>query len=117
MTTESITLEGVCLGPFEIRLELRRLQDIGRRSPYLVIALDANPAATAENVAHPHVNDDMLCPRDASTAVNAALASGRLCDCFMIVQSVRNPYNSGSPYVRIEDDFQRLQEKGNLALP
>ncbi len=53
-TTEPIELEGVYLGPFEIRLDWGDLAE-GRPHNYRVIALDANPSAANDSVTHPHV--------------------------------------------------------------
>jgi hypothetical protein len=46
VVTESITLEGIALGPFKIQLELNKLDQLYSSSPYRVIALEPNPAAT-----------------------------------------------------------------------
>ena len=103
VTTEPIELENVFLGEFEIRVNLTKLCDSRRRDAYRVIALDPHPAASNDSVPHPHVSDEHLCEGEASAAIGAALASGRLGDFFLLVRSVLTTYNSGSPYVPLED--------------
>ena len=102
VVTEPIELEGVELGEFEIMLEINRLADLDRDVPYHVVALDPHPAAGNASVSHPHVSDERLCTGDASAAIHAALAAGRICDLFMLVRAVLTTYNPGSPYVRLE---------------
>ena len=58
VTTEPIVLEGIYLGPFQVCLEVGRL---GHPSPYRIVALDPQPAASNESVTHPHVQDESLC--------------------------------------------------------
>jgi hypothetical protein len=103
VATDPIELEGVYLGPFEIKLFLGDLIEASRSAPYCVIALDPHPAATSEQVTHPHVSNDGLCAGDASAAITAALASGRLCEFFLLVRSVLNTYNPHSPFVSLSD--------------
>jgi hypothetical protein len=98
VTTEPITLEGHYLGPFEIRLDLRRLSE---DSPYRVIALDPHPAASREGVTHPHVSDESLCEGEGRTAVRQALSQGRLLDFFQLVVSLLRTYNRESPFVEL----------------
>ena len=98
VTTEPITLEGHYLGPFEIRLDLRRLT---AESPYRVIALDPHPAASREGVTHPHVLDEVLCEGDGRTAIRQALAQGRLLDFFQLVVNLLRTYNRESPFVEL----------------
>ncbi len=98
ITTEPITLEGHYLGPFEIRLDLRRL---AAESPYRVIALDPHPAASRESVTHPHVSDEVLCEGDGRTAIRQALVQGRLLDFFQLVVSLLRTYNRESPFVEL----------------
>jgi len=102
VTTEPIELEGIDLGPFEIRLHLDELVDPHRLQPFSVIALDPHPAAHNEAVTHPHVSDEMLCPGDAARPIRAALTGGRICDVFLLVRSVLRTYNPASAYVRLE---------------
>jgi len=103
VVTDPIVLEGLYLGPFEIRLMLGAFDQLGMAPPLTVIAKDPHPAGTAEHVTHPHVSDDRLCTGDASTAITAALEAGRICDFFLIVRSVLTHYNPDSPYIAIED--------------
>ena len=102
VTTESIELEGVYLGPFEIRLEWGDLPE-GHPHSYRVIAIDANPAASNDSVIHPHVQDEAVCEGDGRQSIHNALAQGRLLDFFVIVANLLRTYNSGSPYVSLSD--------------
>jgi hypothetical protein len=101
--TESIELEGVYLGPFKIQLELDRLSELYKSPPYFVIALDQHPAATSEEVTHPHVSNEQLCEGDGSVAIRAALEQGRLSDFFTMARSILNTYNPDSPYISLYD--------------
>jgi hypothetical protein len=101
--TESITLEGIALGPFKILLELNKLDQLYSNSPYRVIALDPNPAATDSSITHPHVNAEKLCEGDGCAAVRAAIEEGRICDFFILVRSILNTYSADSPYVALDD--------------
>jgi len=101
--TEPITLENVYLGPFKIQLELDKLSDLYRGIPYYCIALDPHPAATSEEVTHPHVSSDRLCEGEGYASIRAALEEGRLCDFFTLVRSILNTYSPDSPYVRLDE--------------
>ena len=101
--TESITLEDVPLGPFKIQLELNKLDQLYSSSPYRVIALEPNPAATDSAVTHPHVNCEKLCEGDGCAAIRAAIEEGRICDFFTLVRSILNTYSADSPYVALDD--------------
>jgi hypothetical protein len=103
VTTGPITLQEKYLGPFEIRLKLAELPRLERRIIYGVVATDPQPASSNELVTHPHVRDEELCEGDATVGIRKALESGRLCDFFLLVRSVLENYNSGSPYVALED--------------
>jgi hypothetical protein len=98
VTTPDVTLEGIHLGPFQIRLDWCRLD----QSPaYRVIALAANPAESDESVTHPHVNDDTLCEGDGRLAIRAALDDGRLGDFFLLVWRLLDTYAPGQAYVEL----------------
>lgn len=101
--TESITLEDVPLGPFRIQLELNKLSRLYQESPYCLIALNPNPAATDEAITHPHVTSEKLCEGDGAAAIRASLEEGRLCDFFTMVKSILTTYNSESPYIALHD--------------
>ena len=101
--TEPIELEGVYLGPFEIKLRIDKLSELCKDSPYYVIALDPNPAATDDNVTHPHVSNEKLCEGDGTVTIRAALEQGRLTDFFTMVKGILNTYNPDSPYVSADD--------------
>jgi hypothetical protein len=101
--TKSIVLEDVSFGPFEVKLLLNDFNKLYQDRPYNVIALDPNPAATDEDVTHPHVSHEKLCEGDGHTAISKSLEQGRLCDFFTMVIGVLENYNPSSPYVSIDD--------------
>jgi hypothetical protein len=101
--TEPITLDEVYLGPFKLQLELNKLDQLYNSSFYIVIALEPNPAATDEQVTHPHISGEKLCEGEGSAAIKAALEEGRICDFFTIVRSILNTYSPDSPYVALHD--------------
>ena len=103
VVTEPITLDDIYLGPFRIQLEFDKLEQLYHRSPYSVIALEPNPAATNDSVTHPHVSDEKLCEGEGCAAIRSALEEGRICDFFTIVRSILNTYSADSPYVRLDD--------------
>ena len=103
VVTDPITLEDVPLGPFRIQLQLGKLSDLYKDRPYRVIALDPNPAATDDNVTHPHVTSQKLCEGDGAAAITASLEQGRLSDFFTMVRSILNTYNPDSPYVALDN--------------
>jgi hypothetical protein len=103
VVTEPITLDDICLGPFKIQLELNKLDQLYYSSPYFVIALEPNPAATDDAVTHPHVSSEKLCEGDGSGAIRAAVEEGRICDFFTIVRSILNTYSPDSPYVSLDN--------------
>lgn len=100
---ESITLDDIYLGPFQIRLHIDKVPDLYKDSPYFIVALDAHPAATSEDVTHPHVSNEKLCEGDGSVTIRASLEHGRLCDFFTMIRSILNTYNPDSPYVALAD--------------
>ncbi|QDU52240.1 hypothetical protein [Gimesia panareensis] len=102
VVTESIVLEGVYLGAFEIRLELA---DQNSDSPfhYTVIAQDPQPPITDDAVTHPHVQSDNVCEGDARVPIRRALEQGRLLDFFVLVSRLLRTYNPESPYVALSD--------------
>ena len=103
VVTEPITLEDIYLGPFKIQLEINKLDQLYYISPYLVIALEPNPASTDDGVTHPHVSGEKLCEGDGSAAIRTALEEGRISDFFTIVRSILNTYSPDSPYVSLDD--------------
>jgi len=56
VTTDPITLEDISFGSFEIRLFVDQMSKLYGESPYKIIALEPNPAATDSSVTHPHVS-------------------------------------------------------------
>ena len=103
VVTDSIELEEIELGDFEIQLDLAALGSVLAQQPFHIEALDPHPAQGHEGVTHPHVSDGYLCAGDATAPINAALASGRICDFFMLVRSVLTTYNHNSPYVSLDN--------------
>ncbi|QGQ24725.1 hypothetical protein F1728_19430 [Gimesia benthica] len=102
VVTESIVLEGVYLGAFEIRLELVASNS---DSPfhYTVIAHDPQPPITNDSVTHPHVQYDNVCEGDARVPIRRSLEQGRLLDFFVLVTRLLQTYNAESPYVALSD--------------
>jgi putative hydrolase of the HAD superfamily len=107
VTTEPLELEGVFLGPFEIRLDWRRGQN-----SYRVIATDPHPSESRENVTHPHVMDDLLCEGEGKLAIRQALAQGRLLDFFTLVAGILRNYNPESPFVELALWYGQSTELG-----
>jgi hypothetical protein len=103
ISTDAIELECLYLGRFEIQLHVSALGEMRHDSAYRVVALDPQPSTRNSAVTHPHVRDERLCAGDAGTAIYTALASGRVCDFFLLVRSVLTTYDPDSPYVSIED--------------
>jgi hypothetical protein len=96
VTTEPIELEGIYLGPFEVRLDWRRDEQA-----YRIIAKDPHPPESRENVTHPHVMDEILCEGDGRQAIRQALAQGRLLGFFTLVAGILRTYNPESPFVEL----------------
>jgi hypothetical protein len=103
VTTPSVTLEGISLGRFEIRLHWNQ-----RDNPlaYRVIALDPNPAVSNESIMHPHVSgEEAVCEGDGRPAIRAALNEGRLADFFLLVWRLLDTYAPGRAFVELRDWF------------
>ncbi len=101
--TGFIELEDIALGEFKIELNLDDLGELHAAQCYRVIAQDPNPAQGRSGVTHPHVSEERLCAGDATLPIETALADGRICDFFLLVQSVLTTYNRHSPYVALEE--------------
>jgi hypothetical protein len=101
VVTETVVLEDVCLGRFQITLDWTSLND--RSAGYTVEALDPVPACTCDAYVHPHIDGDILCAGDGKAAIAAALKQRRLLDFFILVRQVLNTYNAGSAYVQLDD--------------
>ena len=104
VTTVPITLAGVELGPFQIRLAWDRL---GNSDAYRIIALEPNPSVANESVDHPHISDGVLCEGDGRRAIRSALDDGRLLDFFTLVGQLLATYAPGRAYVELDDWFGR----------
>ena len=98
--TERIVLQGIDLGPFEIRFACDPAVGL---LEYTVVALEPHPPATNEGITHPHVQGDVLCAGDAKYALRTALRDGRLSDFCLIVGQVLATYNSHSAYVLLSE--------------
>jgi hypothetical protein len=101
--TESIVLEEISFGPFEIRLYLNEIKKLATESPYTIIALNPNPAGSDCDVTHPHVSHEKLCEGDGFVPIRKAIQQGRLNDFFTIIVQILQTYNPDSPYVSLED--------------
>lgn len=101
--TEPITLEGISLGSFEVKLFACQINKLYNDAPYRIIALDPNPAGANDCVTHPHVNDERLCEGDGHVAIRSAISQGRFCDFFTLVINILQTYNPDSPYVALGD--------------
>lgn len=97
--TDPIVLEGIDLGPFEIRM---RWSTLPYPPCYSIDALQPRRSA-GEGYTHPHVLSERLCEGDGRLSIQHALADGRLSDFFGIVARVLETYNSGSAYCSLED--------------
>lgn len=102
VTTESITLQDVYLGPFSINLLWERLTRSRDIHAFDVVALNPNPADSNESVTHPHVCDNQLCPGRAAYPLSTALSQGRIADAFCLIRSVLTNYNPESPHVSLD---------------
>ncbi len=100
VTTDSIVLEGIELGAFEICLDWSQIG--AAQQPYCVVALDPHPAARNEEVTHPHVQDQHLCEGDGRSAIAGALAAGRVYEFFVLVSQVLHTYGQGSAYIELD---------------
>lgn len=100
VTTDSIILDDIYLGPFRIELDLERG---GVGLAYSIIAVDPCPAASNEEVTHPHVQNGELCEGEGRMPIRNALQEGRLCDFFQIVAQILETYNPASPYVALDE--------------
>ncbi|MFO0814077.1 MAG: hypothetical protein U0796_12700 [Gemmatales bacterium] len=98
--TPAITLAGVELGAFSI--DFKKDRSSPTINDFVITALDANPASQNDDVTHPHVKDGELCAGDAKEGIKVALASGRLVDVFLLIQSVLQNYNPNSAYVKLD---------------
>ena len=100
--TDPVVLEGIALGRFRVVLDVRRLRD-GRAYSDAVTAeaLDPNPAASNDEVTHPHIQAGCVCFGEGSHLVRTALSEGRLYDAMVITRQVLRTYNDASPYVSL----------------
>ena len=96
--TDEITLEGINLGRFEIRLQGRELGG----TPYIIIPESPQYPSSRSDVPHPHMLGERLCEGYASAPLAHALRTGRFSDYFQIIQQTLFSYNSESPYVSLE---------------
>lgn len=112
VTVDSVWLEDVNFGTFQIALDWCDLEEL---PPYRIHALDPRPAASSDDVTHPHVKAEYLCEGDGKAAIRAALDSGRLLDFFTIVDRTLRTYNHNSAFVQLEYwDSGRCEGCGDL---
>jgi hypothetical protein len=100
--TEPITLEAIYLGPFALRFFWERLEEAVDHYCFDVVALDPQPSALNEDVTHPHVKNNKVCPGDAAKPLERALDQGRLADAFCLMRSLLLTYNPRSPHVPLK---------------
>ncbi len=101
--TESIELEGVDLGPFDIALHW---SDIGGDfSAYSVIAVDPVKADGDSSVTHPHVRSDALCEGDGKALIARALKRGELFEFFILVRQVLRTYDPSGAHQTLDNWF------------
>ena len=100
VTTDTIELDGVLLGDFQIRLDWSQIGLVSQ--PYRVVALDPHPASRRDDVTHPHVQDERLCEGDGRAAIAAALAEGRFYEFFLLVNQLLHNYGHGSAFVELD---------------
>lgn len=113
VVTDRVLLEEIDLGRFAIVLEIDRL---GASRPYRIEALDPHPAASNDDVVHPHVQGERLCEGDGHEAIQRSLADGNIADFFLFVRQILHTYNPDSPYVRLEEwEEQECPDCGGLA--
>lgn len=98
--TETIVLEGMSLGQFEVVLDWSRMT--GRSMAYRIVAVSGASASADSDVSHPHVRDETLCEGEARSAIVAALWSGRLFDFYEVVVQTLSTYNAHSAFVELD---------------
>ena len=98
--TDEITLEDICLGPFDIELDWSFDY---KAFHYDITAVEPNAATSNSEATHPHVQHETLCEGDGATAIERALNEGRLFDFFCIVDRILKTYNAGNAYVELSD--------------
>ena len=103
VATDSIVLEGIDLGPFDIEFHWNRLAPRIGSACFDIVAIAPNPAGANPEVTHPHVRDRSLCAGDAMNPIKDALDQGRLADAFILIRSVLSHYNADSPFVRLSE--------------
>tara|TARA_R110002111_G_scaffold262878_1_gene342618 strand:+ start:5704 stop:6726 length:1023 start_codon:yes stop_codon:yes gene_type:complete len=94
--TSTVILDQINLGEFEIRL---RWSELDCPQPYRIISL---AETGADDVHHPHVQENTLCEGEGKYPISQALAAGRLSDFFLLVQQILQTYNPGSAYVPLD---------------
>lgn len=102
--TAPIVLEGIDLGPFEIRLDWERLS---QGYPYEVLAKAPRPAASDASTPHPHVRNTALCEGAGESAIGQTLAEGRVFEFFLLVRQVLQTYNAENAYIELDRWFRR----------
>ena len=113
VVTEPIELGKVSLGLFEIRLRIGSLAELDNNTPFDIVPLGPHPAGAKPSITRPCVCHEHLNASDAAAPIRAALAAGRICHFFVLVQSVLTRYDPGRPYVRFDErDRTASDERG-----
>ena len=97
--TDPLVLEGINLGPFEIRMRWSVLPD----SHCYSVEANQPRRSAGDGYTHPHVLSERMCEGDGRLSIQQALADGRLSDFFQIVERVLKTYNPESAYCSLED--------------
>ena len=114
LETGPIVLEHWNLGSFEIRLHWDRL---GYATPYEVVALAPNPAASESSTVHPHVRNQTLCEGDGQAAIARALAEGRLFEFCLLVRQILRPTTRTTPTSPLGSGTARSAGTAEVSLP
>ncbi|MCB9851204.1 MAG: hypothetical protein H6817_10935 [Phycisphaerales bacterium] len=107
VTTESIVLQEIELGRFELQIDVSMRPGAFPSEALRAVALDPNPCAADDAITHPHVSSERVCLGDAAVPFGAALGAGRLADAMLIARAVLETYNDGSPYCLLDSWYGR----------
>lgn len=69
-------------------------------------ALEPNHAPAEESLVHPHVRGDEACLGEATELMQKPFARGQIESVFLILNSMLNTYNPGSPYRTMEEWYE-----------
>lgn len=94
--TDSITLEGVQLGRFQIEIN-------PSDGDLAIEALDPNPYIRDSECTHPYVEGNEICLGEGEEAFLCAIDEGRYFDAFVIVNSILHSYAKGKGHYNLDD--------------